>query len=122
MINGPRVPATVGLPPTLAPSSSGLGRSPLKAEIAGSNPAGATSYSNRPEVGATITGPKFIACDRGSDFSASPSGSWPAASGLVVLDEASSGLNPDTERLLDGAIANLLRGRTAILVAHCLHG
>jgi hypothetical protein len=25
-----------------APSSSGLGRSPLKAEIAGSNPAGAT--------------------------------------------------------------------------------
>ena len=26
-----------------APSSSGLGRSPLKAEIAGSNPAGATS-------------------------------------------------------------------------------
>src|SRR5450759_2679980 len=29
-------------PPGVAPSSSGLGRSPLKAEIAGSNPAGAT--------------------------------------------------------------------------------
>ena len=29
-------------PPIAAPSSSGLGRSPLKAEIAGSNPAGAT--------------------------------------------------------------------------------
>src|SRR5450759_5541493 len=35
------------MPPTsaLAPSSSGLGRSPLKAEIAGSNPAGATRTS-----------------------------------------------------------------------------
>ena len=30
-------------PPMAAPSSSGLGRSPLKAEIAGSNPAGATN-------------------------------------------------------------------------------
>ena len=30
-------------PPIAAPSSSGLGRSPLKAEIAGSNPAGATT-------------------------------------------------------------------------------
>src|SRR5205814_4206781 len=28
----------------VAPSSSGLGRSPLKAEIAGSNPAGATNF------------------------------------------------------------------------------
>jgi hypothetical protein len=34
-------------PPTryVAPSSSGLGRSPLKAEIAGSNPAGATKLT-----------------------------------------------------------------------------
>src|SRR2546426_12677562 len=31
-------------PPIAAPSSSGLGRSPLQAEIAGSNPAGATSF------------------------------------------------------------------------------
>jgi ABC-type multidrug transport system fused ATPase/permease subunit len=38
--------------------------------------------------------------------------------GLVVLDEASSRLDPATERLLDGAIERLLLGRTAIVIAH----
>src|SRR5438128_2294094 len=42
MMGGARRPPRVG-GPYVAPSSSGLGRSPLKAEIAGSNPAGATS-------------------------------------------------------------------------------
>jgi ATP-binding cassette subfamily B protein len=40
--------------------------------------------------------------------------------GLVVLDEASSRLDPATERLLEGAIGRLLRGRTAIVIAHRL--
>jgi ATP-binding cassette subfamily B protein len=40
--------------------------------------------------------------------------------GLVVLDEASSRLDPATERLLEGAIDRLLRGRTAIVIAHRL--
>jgi ABC-type multidrug transport system fused ATPase/permease subunit len=40
--------------------------------------------------------------------------------GLVVLDEASSRLDPHTERLLERAIGNLLHGRTGIVIAHRL--
>jgi ATP-binding cassette, subfamily B, bacterial len=40
--------------------------------------------------------------------------------GLIILDEASSRLDPATERLLDQAMARLLQGRTAILIAHRL--
>ena len=40
--------------------------------------------------------------------------------GLVILDEASSRLDPATERLLERAISRLLQGRTAIVIAHRL--
>jgi ATP-binding cassette subfamily B protein len=40
--------------------------------------------------------------------------------GLVILDEASSRLDPATERLLEHAIDRLLEDRTAIVVAHRL--
>jgi ATP-binding cassette, subfamily B, bacterial len=40
--------------------------------------------------------------------------------GLVILDEASSRLDPLTERLLEQAIDRLLRDRTAIVIAHRL--
>jgi ATP-binding cassette subfamily B protein len=40
--------------------------------------------------------------------------------GLVILDEASSRLDPYTERLIEKAIDRLLKGRTAIIVAHHL--
>jgi ATP-binding cassette subfamily B protein len=40
--------------------------------------------------------------------------------GVVVLDEASSRLDPATERLLERAIDRLLSGRTAIVIAHRL--
>lgn len=40
--------------------------------------------------------------------------------GLVILDEASSRLDPTTERLLEGAVDRLLAGRTGIIVAHRL--
>ncbi|MGI8913605.1 MAG: ABC transporter ATP-binding protein [Chloroflexota bacterium] len=39
---------------------------------------------------------------------------------LVILDEASSRLDPLTEVRLDRAITNLLHGRTAIIIAHRL--
>ena len=41
--------------------------------------------------------------------------------GLILLDEASSRLDPATEALLERAIDRLLRGRTAIVIAHRLH-
>jgi len=41
--------------------------------------------------------------------------------GLVILDEATSRLDLATEALLDRATARLLRGRTAIIIAHRLH-
>jgi ATP-binding cassette subfamily B protein len=40
--------------------------------------------------------------------------------GLVVLDEASSRLDPATEDLLERAVSRLLSGRTAIIIAHRL--
>lgn len=40
--------------------------------------------------------------------------------GLLVLDEASSRLDPATERLMSGAIARLAEKRTVILIAHRL--
>jgi len=42
------------------------------------------------------------------------------APGVVVLDEASSRLDPATEALLERAVDHLLEGRTAILIAHRL--
>ncbi|HEY3366734.1 MAG TPA: ABC transporter ATP-binding protein [Symbiobacteriaceae bacterium] len=38
--------------------------------------------------------------------------------GLVILDEASSRLDPATEALLDRAMQRLLAGRTAVIIAH----
>ena len=40
--------------------------------------------------------------------------------GLIILDEASSRLDPATETLLEGAIDRLLRERTGIVIAHRL--
>jgi ABC-type multidrug transport system fused ATPase/permease subunit len=40
--------------------------------------------------------------------------------GLVILDEASSRLDPATEYLIERAIERLLHGRTAIIIAHRL--
>ena len=40
--------------------------------------------------------------------------------GVVVLDEASSRLDPATEALIERAVDHLLEGRTAILIAHRL--
>jgi ATP-binding cassette subfamily B protein len=40
--------------------------------------------------------------------------------GLVVLDEASSRLDPQTERLLARAVQRLLAGRTGVVIAHRL--
>jgi ATP-binding cassette subfamily B protein len=40
--------------------------------------------------------------------------------GLVILDEASSRLDPATERLIERSVDKLLEGRTAIVIAHRL--
>lgn len=40
--------------------------------------------------------------------------------GLVILDEASSRLDPATEALIEHAVNRLLRGRTGIIIAHRL--
>jgi ATP-binding cassette subfamily B protein len=40
--------------------------------------------------------------------------------GLIILDEASSRLDPATDRQLELALARLLHGRTAIIIAHRL--
>jgi ABC-type multidrug transport system fused ATPase/permease subunit len=39
---------------------------------------------------------------------------------LVILDEASSRLDPATEQLIERAVSRLLQGRTGIVIAHRL--
>jgi ABC-type multidrug transport system fused ATPase/permease subunit len=40
--------------------------------------------------------------------------------GLVILDEASSRLDPATEQLIERAVDKLLHQRTGIIIAHHL--
>jgi len=40
--------------------------------------------------------------------------------GLVILDEASSRLDPSTEKLIEQAVERLVMDRTAIIIAHRL--
>jgi ABC-type multidrug transport system fused ATPase/permease subunit len=40
--------------------------------------------------------------------------------GLIILDEASSRLDPATERRMERAVNRLLKGRTGVLIAHRL--
>jgi ATP-binding cassette, subfamily B, bacterial len=45
---------------------------------------------------------------------------WLTDPDLVVLDEATARVDPETEALLDAAVRELMRGRTTIVIAHRL--
>lgn len=74
----------------------------------GSLPAGLDSRVSRADLSAGEA--QMLACAR--VFLTDP--------GLVILDEATSRLDPATQRLVDIAMTRLLEGRTAILIAHRL--
>jgi ATP-binding cassette, subfamily B, bacterial len=45
---------------------------------------------------------------------------WLRQPDLMVLDEATARVDPDTERLLEDAVTTLMRGRTTVIIAHRL--
>src|SRR3546814_20604182 len=46
--------------------------------------------------------------------------SYVCSSDLLVLDEATSSLDPGTEAVVEQAVARLMEGRTVIVIAHRL--
>jgi ABC-type multidrug transport system fused ATPase/permease subunit len=80
-------------------------------------------------------GPWFQSLDKGLDTRLATGGSGLSAGeaqllaftriflrnpGIVILDEASSRLDPATEQLIERAVGRLVQGRTAIIIAHRL--
>jgi ATP-binding cassette, subfamily B, bacterial len=45
---------------------------------------------------------------------------WLRQPDLMVLDEATARVDPETERLIDEAVTALMRGRTTLIIAHRL--
>ena len=76
--------------------------------------------SRRPEGLDTLLGPGGSGLSAGEGQLVAMARVFLADPGLVVLDEASSRLDPATERLLEHAVDRLLAGRTGIVIAHRL--
>src|SRR6185312_14702156 len=66
--------------------------------------------SGEGESGLSAGEAQLLACAR--VFLANP--------GIIILDEASSRLDPSTEALIERAITRLLENRTALIIAHRL--
>jgi len=68
-----------------------------------------------------------VVTERGSTLSVGQSSCWPFARAiafnpkiLLVLDEATSSVDTETEHLIQDALAKLMKGRTSIIIAHRL--
>lgn len=69
---------------------------------------------------ATVVGPHGVGLSAGEAQLLALARVFLADPGLVVLDEASSRVDPATERLVTAALERLLVGRTAVVVTHRL--
>jgi len=77
-------------------------------------------YASLPEGLDTVLGPAGGGLSAGEAQLLAFARVFLADPGLVVLDEASSRLDPATETLIDHAVDRLLSGRTAVIIAHRL--
>ncbi len=68
----------------------------------------------------TVVGPKGVGLSAGQAQLLALARVFLADPGVVVLDEASSRVDPATERLVTAALERLLAGRTALVVTHRL--
>lgn len=82
---------------------------------------GLTSWLDRlPEGLDTVLAPQGGGLSAGEGQLLAFARAFLADPGLIVLDEASSRLDPATEEAIDQAVVRLLHGRTAVLIAHRL--
>lgn len=68
----------------------------------------------------TVLGPTARGLSAGEEQLVAMSRVFLGDPGVVILDEASSRLDPHTEALLERAVDRLLRGRTGVVIAHGL--
>ena len=90
----------------MAPSSSGLGRSPLKAEIAGSNPAGVTKRSFRSATAQHVPMSDVLRCDGADEWESWLAAHWQRAEGvwLRVARKGSGAASVTAAQALDVAL------------------
>lgn len=73
-----------------------------------------------PDGYATLVGERGVKLSGGQRQRLSVARAFLADPAILLLDEATSAVEPDSERVIQDALARLMRGRTTILAAHRL--